>query len=110
MIQSMRKRSAAASNDATVSKLRLILPDGDGEYDEDDVNTCYDASIRFGGLRGPYWSITYFQDAFQGCKNIVCMAAYNEDSQAAFVISEFRWPVWINSFSRDKWAIFTMCC
>ena len=29
MIQSMRKRSAAASNDATVSKLRFILPDGD---------------------------------------------------------------------------------
>ena len=72
MIQSMRKRSAAASNDATVSKLRLILPggDGDGEYEEDDVNTCYDASIRFGNHRGPYWSITYFQDAFQGCKNI----------------------------------------
>ena len=55
MIQSMRKRSAAASNDATVSKLRLILPGGDrdGEYEEDDVNTCYDASIRFGDHIGP---------------------------------------------------------
>ena len=42
----MRKRSAAASKDATVSKLRSILPDSyiydDGYYDDGEDDNHYD--------------------------------------------------------------------